>query len=325
MVARLLGEVDVELTLDENTGHRDYDLTWLIETDNRWTGPYSVMHCPGLPQPGDAWSFGPYGAQNYEVDPFAYCQGYMKVRPRKVKEGPVFHWEVLQKFSTRPFERPNGVDYEYTTPFAEFPRCKGSFVKTTEEKHRDRFGKLICNSSFDRFSGKLAEFPVSKPQVVVSLIWSSLGEQLVAPYVDCVNDRYLWGFPPRMVLLSNVGWERLVMRVDTWIYVVTLEFDIDMRFNVDATGLDDLFRSGHDRELVNISEKVLIPGGNLNNPTHFKPYRTLPDREKSKIILNLDGTLWQPTTPEEANHPPTWRFEVAEEANFFQLGIPAEI
>lgn len=292
----LLGEVDVEFELNLD-GHRDFFVTWLVETDNKWVGPSMVLNCPGLPTIGTAWKFGPEGSY-LESDEYAICQGYAKVTP-KVTAAPNFWWLIRQQFSTRPFDRLN--DIWWTTPFVEKEKVRGSFVKKTEEGvfakevycvengiRVDMLSSIIRNTSWQQFKGKNVEFDRSIPRVLISKNIPDQGNNILfyQSAINHVNEKAMWGFEPRTVKLDDVSLDRMVYGNGQYFFVVNFEFEIDQIYD----HIEKRFYSGHDRRIANEGTKEIISeNSDKDNPAHFKAIKAIPDRERSKSYLTSGG------------------------------------
>lgn len=112
-----------------------------------------------------------------------------------------------------------------------------------EEGITDRFGNPITTSSWERFRGQQNEWDANRPQVKIVQNVSLLEVELFTWMVDCVNDRPLWGLPPRCVKLSNVSWEEKFYGQCYKYFTRTLEFDLN--------------RKTWDRKFLDESNKVL--------------------------------------------------------------------
>lgn len=330
MAAHLLGEIDISLVRDQD-GHRDYTITWRVVTDNKWEGPRAAMNCPGLPKPGAMYYFDVgkgigYG-EGQDNDPYAYCQGECRVTA-VVKNAPNYWWDVEQKFSTRPFERLWHDGEDFISPLAEPPRYRGGFTKRTEEVWLDANNKMIRNSSWDRIGGKACEFDKTMPNITVTQYMPFCPAKFYYKFMDHVNDAPCWGFPERSVKLSDITWEKLYWILNTPTYLTHFEFEVLIKKKIQTYESEDgedvteeSYVSGHDREVLNTSDKVIVKEGDPENPSHFEYYKNLADRERSSLIINTDGTPWIPQNPDDK--PPTINIEYYPEIDFMEaLGIP---
>ncbi len=333
---KLEGEVDVEYE-EGLDGHRDYFITWLVSTPDKWIGPHLVMQTPGLPTPGTGWTFGPTAEQDArENDVYAVCQRYAKIVP-KIDGGPNYWWLVRQQFSTRPYERPSMLGNEYTTPFNEKPKIRGSFVKKTEEGVYARtiycvadggfYGmrsNLIRNTAWQRFSGKQVEFERNCPRILIQMNFIDHGNNItfMQRWIDHVNEDVMWGYVARSVKLEDVSFERMCYAQDQFFFVANLEFEIDERYDPIA----DNYYSGHDRRILNYGDDQIRASGSVDNPSHVETVRKIPDREKSRVILDQNGRPWIGTVADASVTPPYVNVEYWGEADFVtELGIPATI
>lgn len=313
----LIGELEWSGGRSDDS-HIDLYMTWLVETDTRYDGPIKAMHCPGLPEVGSSWNFGhPLDDSLRDKYSFATCRPEIKVSPVTTPL-PNFYWRVMQTFSTRSLE----IAYlgDYSTPFSEEPRIRGGFTNRTEEQWRDRFGRLIRNTAWERFTGKAVEFKLAIENITIS--GTPTARRPTDTYsgnINAVNDREIWGFPKRCVQLANVTWEKQFYKVSSAFYRPVFEFEIDVRMDSQGNKY-----SGHDRRLVDIANKVLSEGGDKNKPADFQAYRMIPDREKSKVVLDANGQPWVP--PSETAEVPYRIAEYYQEIDMIgTLGVPGAL
>lgn len=219
MSATLLGQVDWSMERS-NEGHRDYNITWLVTTDDPNDGPGIISITPGLPSIGSQWAFGNDG------DPWALCWPNLQINPVITHE-PNYWWTVTQRFTTRPIQRCQNTSIE--NPLFEPYKINGNFNKRTKLIDSDYQGNPVRSSSQERLTGGVMEFDDNRPTVHISfnqLDWP--GSQAVL-FVDSVNDSDLWGLPPRTVKLSNVSWQRNLWGICNFYFTVNYEFELAMK------------------------------------------------------------------------------------------------
>lgn len=283
----------------DSEGHREYDITHLVKVNNPLDGPYTVMNCPGLPQPGDAWQF------DEDADQWAWCQNDLDVSVHPdVKEGsPARFYLVRQRFSTKCPTNGRCNDDQVNDPLLEQPKVSGSFAKDKVEGTQNRFGADIQNSAHESIKGPSNEWDESRPIIKIEQNVSTF-EQVAAAIAmrDHVNDAPLWDFDRRQVKLSNVTWDRKTCGSCSYHYVRTLEFEVNFE-TWDRDVLDEATKvlTGHwDRsggwvlEAVGIEDDDVTPiYPDPGNPAHFM--RAVDRRgNPAKIILDGHGLPFDP-------------------------------
>lgn len=290
-----LGPIKVQLNRDAE-GHREYRVTYRIESDTVDDGPATALLTPGLPVPGSRWEY------KFETDPWAFCRFDATVKPEDDNESTRF-WQVEFVFSTKPPDLKSCKDTQVEDPLLEPAKISGSFIKFLEEATFDRFGRAIRTSSFEQIRGSGVEFDKNRNQIrIVQNVASALqGYILPNQMVDCLNGVELWGLPIRCIKLSAAPWDRRFFGTCNLYYERSLEFEVNVRQDP-TTGL---YVSGFDRDLMDEGTKALnghwdkvtgewvldlIAGvaPDPNNPQHFNRYK---DRngENAKVILDGFG------------------------------------
>lgn len=237
MAAEVLGPLEWTVDKDQMT-HRDYTITWLVETDDPDDGPTTVLSAAGLPTIGTQWNFG------NDFDPWALCWPNARCTPVLTGE-PNLRWIVENKFSTRPLMRC--MDTQIENPLAEPYRVSGGFFKKTKLVDKDQFGNPVRSSSQQRITGGVMEFDDNRPTVRVGfnqLFWPGA---LYADMVDSVNDAPLWGLPARCVKLSNGTWTRNMWGVCNFYFTVDYEFEIQYELDDDGNLVKTWDRKVHDK------------------------------------------------------------------------------
>lgn len=267
-------------------GHREWKIKHRTEgapTD----GPANHLQTPGLPTPGSVWIV------DDDVDLWAYCTLAATVTPVVENEKNKF-FDVEQTFSTRPSKRCQEEQYE--DPLMEPMKLSGSFVKYNEEATHDRFGAPILTSSHEMIRGPQVEFDRNRPQVKIEQNVAVLDLAAAAAMVDTLNDRYMWGFPPRCIKLSDFHWEEKYHGQCSVYYTRSFTFDINAE-GFDRNVLDEGTKVLHGHwggegtwivDDVGVDEfDVPIPA-DPRDPTHFDRFT---DRQgnPARVILNGSG------------------------------------
>ena len=295
MSMKSLGIVDWGASTDSE-GNRNYKAKFLLKSNSLSDGPLSAMQAVGVPRTGSRWS------QGNETDIWAFCLPTMTVAPLYKKES-TYYWTVERNFSTKPQNRCQ--DDEIENPLEEPPTLSGSFVNYTKEVTKDKDGNAVKTSSHEVLRGDLVTFDHNRAQVSIGLNVLTLPLATFTSMVDTVNDSTLWGLGSRKIKLSNVSWTRNMYGTCTFYYTINYEFDI--RFDTfDTKPLDE-------------GSKVLMAGGDANNPSHFKPYIDPATGNAARVFLDGNGSPLQGSTPVEID------VKYYQESNFLLLGIPSQL
>lgn len=268
MAATVLGPLPPSLERDED-GYRTYKITFKVRTDDYNDGPAIVLNASGLPQYGDTWFIG------NDVDIWAFCKWNAKVTP-VLKDEKNRDWTVELTFDTKPPKSDRCQTTQVEDPLLIPPKISGPFVKYTEEAQYDRFGFPILTSSLELIRGPKAEFDKNRPTIKIEMNVASLQYPLLLSMKDTVNAFPIWGFPPRCVKLSNVGFERKFYGVCFVYYSWNLEFDV-------------MFET-FDRDLLDEGTKVL--NGHWTNKGV-----TAPNAATGLWVLDPVGFLPTPNAP----------------------------
>jgi len=269
----------------DDEGHRTWSITFLVK-GSRLDGPANALNTPGLPLPGTLWAF------DNDTDFYAWCRPNATVTPLLDNE-PNNYFEVEMEFSTKPPERNKQRcnDVQIEDPILEPPKISGSFTRYTEEATHDVNGRPVVNSAFEQMRGPHVEFDKSRPAVKIEQNLINMQYTVCASMMDCVNDRTLWGLPPRTIKLSQFSWDRKYHGFCYKYYTRTLEFEVN--YNT------------WDRSLLDEGTKVLKGEWNFNtgawelkningappdpfNPTHFIRYKD-QNGENTRVVLNGRG------------------------------------
>lgn len=223
MASRLLGPTDWNLDIDVE-GHRDYHITFLIESDVS-DGPTVVANTPGLFAVGALWKLG------NDFDPWVWCRPTMKVHPHQAfGPEPKFLWHVEQTFSNKP-HKTWCADTKIEDPVLQPPKISVHFTKKQEEATRDRYGMPILNSALEQIRGPTVEFDVYSPIIKIERNVYFFNGPVVFSMVNTLNRYPIWGFPPRTVKFSGLDVEEKFYGVCYKYYHVKLEFEVDLSHN----------------------------------------------------------------------------------------------
>lgn len=274
------GDTDAE-------GHRTYHVEWIVESDVT-DGPANVMQCPGLPIPGVIWHI------KSDIDQWAYCLATKSAKQLQgPKEGsPVFLWSVSQVFSTKPPQRQRCQDNKIEDPLLEPPEINIGYNRYTEEATHNLWGIPITNSAWEPIRGPQVEFDKNRGVIKIKQNVASYFQGVLLPsrFVDCVNDRTLWGIPPRCIKLSTAPTDRKFYGQCEVYWARNLEFEVDLET--------------YDRDILDEGTKVLhghwgsdgswvlddIDGDSPNpfNPEHFDQFKD-KNGENCRVVLNGYG------------------------------------
>lgn len=323
----------------DDDGHRTFSVTHRVVLSGTDWGPAAVMTASGLPTPGSYWLFTRTAGSLSDIDVWAFCTPYMKVSAAKgFKQGEVItHWDVEQRFTTRPLKRCNTTTIE--DPLLEPPRVSGSFVQRLVEAQRDRFGNLLKNSAHEMLKGPQVEFDDHTHQVQIEMNSATLDLQTVTLMMNTVNDAPLWGLPERCVKLSGFAWERLLYGVCNYYFRRSFQFDTDANtFDRDVPDEGTKVLTGYwgdtegESTGTNATGWVLrnVDGGppDPSNPQHFQRYK---DRNGENCRVLLDGAGLPAETiifngtggaGTSSGNVAQIHIEKYSESNFLLLGIP---
>lgn len=279
-----MGILDWSMSEDSD-GHRTYKVKHRVKADTVADGPASARIATGLPLPGSYWQFGG------DVDLWAFCQRDADVkRHTKLEEGEVgVWWSVEQTFTTKGGKKCSEEKIE--DPLLEPAKISGGHETHKEEATHDMFGLPILTSSHEMVRGPQVEFPESWPTITIEQNVATLEQAFTLPtsMLNCVNDHWLWGLPPRTILLRSAPWEKKYYGNCYYYYSRKLEFAINPRF-WDRRVLDEGTKvlCGHwssgEWVLDAIDDEDTMP--DPDNPLHFIQFK---DRNGENCKVVLDG------------------------------------
>ena len=103
----------------DQEGHRDYELTWLVNTGDDTAGPASALNATGLAVIGSSWNFSGFN----DTDQYALCLPKASARRHGNRTTRGRLWLVKQHFTTRPSVRCQDNNVE--NPLQEPPKISG--------------------------------------------------------------------------------------------------------------------------------------------------------------------------------------------------------
>lgn len=337
------GPVSWQLEKDEKKGYRTYTIVHRVKADVT-DGPFNVSSVAELPQLGDSWSF------RSDSDAGALCLPYMKVTIDQEKEGdPARYYLVEQKFSNDP--NKSGQCQSNEDPLLEPQKVSGSFVKTTREAFRDRYGTPLMTSSWEQIRGSGVEFDHVKPTVHIEQNVAELELPLLVACINHVNDSTLWGVAARCIKLSQIAWEQVYTNPGCTSCYHKRIFDFDIDFEgfdryVPDEGTKALNGEWDLRETIddpNDPGTATIPNPNYgkwrlkniggsapdaNNPTHFCRYKDRND-EIARVLLDGAGlpasSVLAGTGSGTTGDTSVIKIEYYDEVSFLLLGIPTDL
>lgn len=218
MATKVLGPILREGERSMEDGHRDYNITFLVETTDHLDGPQAITLASGLPTVGSTWTFG------NDFDAGAFCTPYVKVQPsgRQASDEPVHYWNASYKFTSRPLK--NCESQSYDNPILRPDKVSGSFVERSIKVRKDKDGNAILTTSKEEVE---VEESKSYPTVRIEQYDSVLGLSTFAEMVNGVNTNSLWGLAARTIKLANVAWERNQYGSCFNYYTRVLDFEIN--------------------------------------------------------------------------------------------------
>lgn len=312
MVMTVLGPISRTGERSAEDGHRDYEVTFLIETTAPLDGPQSITFASGLPTIGLPWTYG------NDFDSGAFCTPYVKVQPssRQQPDEPVTYWEASYKFTSRPLK--NCSTQSYDNPILRPDKVSGSFVEKSTRVRKDKDGNAILTTSKEQIE---IEESKAYPTVRIEQYTSVLGLANFAQMVNGVNLNALWGLSPRTIKLSNVAWEKNQYGTCFDYYTRVLDFEIDYntwdRSDIPNKGQKvirgDWVKSGTDPNFV----YTWTPNSGASI-TNAYDYIDAHDYKGNSIEVYLDPTTGGMSATE--TYLPTKQLRVA--YDFLSLGVP---
>lgn len=286
MACTLIGIYPPKLVQDED-GHRDYTVDFLIYTDDKDNdGPYDIIQTPGLPSMGDSWDI--YGGEDED----AWCRHTATVSPLVSNDGKPEWYRVEKTFSTRPYDYCK--EDPTFDPLEEPDRITGGCNKYSEEGLQDYQGKPIKNSAHEPIHGPQNEWDASRFFIKIEQNREVLEFEMMKSLINHVNKYPMWAEQARCVKFDNFNWTIKYRGDCDYYYVRTLEFEI-RRDTFDRDILDEGTKvlNGHWNQVTKewVLDNIHGAAPNPNNPNHF--IRAMDPRQNPiRLILDGHGSPW---------------------------------
>lgn len=265
----------------DDEGYATYTAEFIVRCDSAEDGPDTVLNCAGLPTYGSSWAFG------NDSNTWAYRTAGAKAKKLR-EERNKYIWVVSVKYTTKPIGKKACYDQQVQNPLLQPPKITIGSVRDKIEATHDRFGDPILSSSHEMLRGTHVEFDKNRGVVKIELNVPILDMILLDRLINCVNDSYMWGFPPRCVKLSSYDVDIKYYGMCCVYYTLKLEFDLAAD-TFDRKVLDEGNKVLHGRwtsighwELLAINNEPPDP----NNPAHFDRF---VDKSGNPMRAVLDG------------------------------------
>lgn len=181
----------------DQEGHRTYQSSYRVESDDKYDGPATVSLAAGLPSPGTFYAWG------NDIDTEAYAWRRPSVSLMNDSQAGRKLWRVIVTHSTRP--QPRCTDAQLT-PLDEPPKMGGSFVERQGLLIIDSTGRDVVNTAGDPFVPAL-EYDIYDDTAWITFNSATINLATRAQYVGTVNDATFWGLAARSVKLKAWTWE----------------------------------------------------------------------------------------------------------------------
>ncbi len=290
-------------------GHREYHVTFLVQTNNPGDGPANISQTPGLPLPGAWWLFVRQG--HIEVDVYAWCRWEATFDQLPASE-PGYWWTCAYTFSTRPpMTRGRGAGMpgrgggssggapgggstaecrttQVSDPLMEPQKISGGYVKYQKEFTVDRNGNPIQTSAKEQITGQLVMFDANQSQIRIEQNVAQLQLPTLEALVNCVNLTPMWGMAKRCVKLSTYSWTKNYQGVCAPYYTRTFDFELKAdTFDRDLVDQGIMVRRGKWQKNIastGYGDYILAPatGG-------ASDYMRYHDWNNNLAVVKLDG------------------------------------
>lgn len=308
MSTTLIGPIDWDHSRDRD-GHREYNLTWLIECTNAYvpsvaiTDPRTIAETAGLPQVGSLWS-----DLNWITgsDDWAWCSPEYNCRPYGVQAGEApNYYAFTNKFSTRPWKRCQ--DTEVGNPIFEPPDISGSWVEKKIYPIIDRNGDRYCTRAGEPIQGTNTEIDDSDWDLNISFNTFDLPLGLINSLRHHLNDSIMWGLPVATIKFSKYSFSRKIYGSCNYYYTHNMGFSI---------------RPSWDQSIPEFSQKELITGGDPLVPTDWIRRKDLYGENVPLLQLATDGTPFVDPDTQTMSVITRQPYTLG---NLFLLGVPTTL
>ena len=255
----------------------------------------------GVPSRGMTWAFG-------ANDAYAACTGELDLSQEFTDDDQSKFWIAKTKFA--PVAQQNGGS-QGSNPTLDPPTVSGGTEQQRFLRSVDKDGNRLENSAHEPLIGDAVSRDIATPTVEISMNQLDCPVDNLDQYINHVNSSALWGFESREVKLVGCSWDKQLF---TTLDFVLVYYRVTYTFKCDATGFDD--------NIIDEGTKVLIPGGDKDDPGQFRraTVEGTDEKESNPILLDGNGSRLAP-----GDNPVFLTYEIEPEANFLSLGIPTEL
>lgn len=195
----------------------DYNVGYVVQTDEPGEGMLAVSITPGLPQEGDCYSLGT------ETDLGAIC------RSRAYRQVSKFLWEVTCQYSSE-FEDPADNN---RNPLLRPAKRRISFERVEEFPAKDKDDKPYTNSAREPYEASVVATARKRPVLTITRNEAIFPIAIALDYADAINSDVFYGYEADHVLLDDLQAEEAIEGdPDTGVlhyWIVTYKFIFDNR------------------------------------------------------------------------------------------------
>lgn len=308
MTHRIVGPVSQSATRTED-GHRNYTITWHIQTTTPLDGPATIFSNWVLPNVGDTYA-DPTGN---DVDVWAFCTPELNIAPvpDAGENEPFQDWHVTQHWTTKPTWRCQTLPIE--NPLLEPFQLSGDFTNEQFIPRLDKDDRPLLHPNFQPIQGQMIEQKKSWPTITITFNSATLPLSTYVLLINKVNDDVLWDLPARCVRFIDAKWERLLYGTCFYYFRTsyTFEFDIDTFDKpVPASGTKRLKKDAN--------------GVYIGDPTNPLDFEVITDLVDEQLGAGLDS-IGREIEPGLGNEQYIQRPKIAKEGNLLLLGIPSTL
>ena len=275
----------------DSDGYKRYEIGLKIRPEFDNEGPASaLLNTAGVPIPGTIWAYGD------EVDASVWCSEECEIEP--VVEDECVMYKASFSYTNKPkegkYRRCN--DERFDNPLLETPKVRVTYKGKKTKATKDRFGLQVKTSSHEIVRGSATEFDDFNAVVTIEQNVPVYVLAFNVGFINRVNDRFLYGMPPRTILCKNVEAEERFFGSCYKYWNRKVEFEVDY--------------DGFDKDIVDEGTKVLkgawskdtrtwvvgtVDGQPANpyNPTHFDRFLDAKGNP-AKVILDGLGKPFRP-------------------------------
>lgn len=282
---------------EDDDGHVDVDVTWLVVTDVVTDGPETIR-LTALPAAGAPFVIGTASV--------AYFYARRPRSAKRVSTNPndKRRWYVKQLFSTRPLRRFD-VTGPISDPLLEPPDISGSALTYLRRFMYDRSGNPLVSSSGERYTGPEVEDEDNDLELVI--VQNRATDELLAiasvMRTNPWNDATLYGLPAKTWRLSGFGTQKVYVGDGTpyWKRTIKLKTGTFIRSILDEGTMEFI-------------------GTDPANPKHYARIKDGRGENVKKLPLDGNGNVLTDLTNPQYND-----FELKGTSDLLTLGLPATL